>query len=371
MGKHIRWNRRRYLSVVVLLALVVCGCQKFLRHLSNNLTHWNMLGNEAMEDPLKAVGGVGFVYLPMKISQGWSHDKLKKASVQELVEYYSPIVVQQRPNGTEKTHSYPPEYDEIGQAFLKPDGQKFKAYVAGAPKLYAIYQKVIIAEKERIQLTYTAWYPAHPRMKLIDLESADIDSCVLRITLDTDYSPLFYETIAACGCFHKVFVAGWLESDAAKQYGTPEPGKKFVIEKKLEDGIDWEVAGVIDTPRDRPCRPVVFIKAGDHKVIGMGSSAKLRMPSPENVKKYELVDYQDLYAVPVDGSTQKQPFFNLGKGGTVWGAQRKERFIFGMFGVNNAGQPRANDHIKLHFDESSWDDVTTFQRYLRLPTGSL
>jgi hypothetical protein len=61
-------------------------------------------------------------------------------------------------------------------------------------------------------------------MKLIDLEEADIDSCVLRVTLDADNAPLFYETIAACGCFHKVFVQRRVEDAAAQQFGSSHCG---------------------------------------------------------------------------------------------------------------------------------------------------
>ena len=68
-------------------------------------------------------------------------------------------------------------------------------------------------------------------MKVIDLESADIDSIVLRVTLDSQNAPIFYETIAACGCFHKIFVAKWLEDAAAAAYGPPEKDKKYSIER--------------------------------------------------------------------------------------------------------------------------------------------
>ena len=183
----------------------------------------------------------------------------------------------------------------------RDDKGKLKAVVGGPPEVYAIYEKRAINGHDHVQLTYTAWYPAHPRMKMIDLEEADIDSCVVRVTLDADHCPLFYETIAACGCFHKVFVERWLEDGAAQSFGAPEKGKKYGVERTLKDSIDWEVAGVIDEPRDRPRRPVVFIKAGDHKVLGMGSAARLRVPPAADARPYELADYAELYSLPVAG----------------------------------------------------------------------
>ncbi len=368
-------SRRRWLasaaSAIFSLSGMLAGCQSLLKRLSNSLTHWQMLEKEALDDPLAAVGGQGTLFLPAGQAEAWSRDRLSQASPQELVAYYSPIFVQQRRNSTEQKYPYPPEYDEIGTAQLKRDGEKFKALVAGPPKVYAIYQKRKIGTQDHVQLTYTAWYPAHPRMKLVDVEEADIDSCVVRLTLDSANCPLFYETIAACGCFHKVFVESWVEARSRETFGTPEKDKKFCVERILDDEIDWEVAGVVDEPLDRPRRPVVFLKAGDHKVIGMGSAARLRVPEQGDVRPYQLVDYAELYAVPVAGSAQRAPFFDVSKGGKVWGAERKESLLFSLAGVDNAGQPRANDQIKLHFDQSTWDDVTVYQRFLRLPPGTL
>jgi len=116
---------------------------------------------------------------------------------------------------------------------------------------------------------------------------------------------------------------------------------------------------------------VVLLKAGDHKVLGMGSAARLRVSPQADLRPYELADYAELYAVPVAGSGRTAPFFDLGKGGKVWGAERKERFFLTVLGVDGAGQPRANDQIKLHFDQSTWGDPTIYERFLRLPPGAL
>src|SRR5262249_43353589 len=152
-------------------------------------------------------------------------------------------------------------------------------------------------------------------------------------------------------------------------YGPPEKGKKFAIERKVEEDIDWDVVGTVDDPRDDPRRPVVFLKAGDHKVIGMGSMARLRVQPGADTRKYALADYAELYSIPFGGTNEKAAFFDLDHGGKVRGAERKERFIFSVIGVDAAGQPRANDQIKLHFDQSTWGDPTVYSRYLRLPTG--
>jgi hypothetical protein len=357
---------KKWAAALQVLFAVAAGCEM----ISNRLTRWQMLDQHALEDPLKAVGGDGIVFAPRGEDQPRSRAQLARATPQELVAYYAPVFVQQRTDATRQYHAYPPEYDQIGTAGLaRETGGKFKAVVAGPPVVYAIYDKRKIGDDEHIQLTYTAWYPAHPRMKMIDLEEADIDSIVLRVTLDGQNAPLFYETIAACGCFHKVFVARRVEEAAAAAFGAPEKGKKFAVEKTVKDAIDWEVAGVVDEPAEQPRRPVVFIKAGDHHVLGMGSAARLRVPQAADVRPYELAEYAELYAVHVGNGPETAPFFDLGS--KVWGAERKERFLLSMVGVDSAGQPRANDKIKLHFDQSNWDDTTIYSRFLRLAPGTL
>lgn len=357
------------LVVPVALGLAAAGCKA----ISDRLTRWNMLGQEALEDPIKAVEGDGFIFSPRRDGPVLSRSQLASASAETLADYYAPIFVQQRVNSQALKHPYPPEYDTIGQAHLRYDEKgKLKAYVAGSPKVYAILKKQAIEGHEHVQITYTAWYPAHPRMKNFDLEEADIDSCVVRVTLDAENAALFYETIAACGCFHKVFLEKHIEDAARQIFGAPEKDKKYCVEKMLKDDIEWEVAGLVDEPRDRPRRPVVFLKAGEHKVIGLGSAARLRVPAGAKTHPYDMAPYSDLYSVAVDGDGQPAPFFDLGNGGKVYGAERKkERFLFTFAGVDSAGQPRADDQIKMHFDQSTWGDPTIYGKYLRLPPGTL
>jgi hypothetical protein len=357
----------RLLLLAAGIGLAPLGCEL----LSNRLTKWRMLDQAALEDPIRAVGGDAVVFSPGE-DRPLTRDQLARVAPAELVAYYAPVLIQQRVNTAAQRRPYPPEYDLIGTAQLRRErNSELKATVAGDPAIYAIYQKVTIDGRAHAQLTYTAWYPAHPRMKAVDLEEADIDSCVLRVTLDSQNAPVLFETIAACGCFHKAFVERWVEEAAARHFGAPESGKKYAVERVVKGDIDWEVAGVVDEPRDRPGRPVVFLKAGDHKVLGVGSTARLRVPHGADVRRYAVTDYADLYQVPVTGTAETAPFFDLGNGGKVRGAQRKERFIFSMVGVDGAGQPRANDQIKLHFDQSTWSDPTIYGRFLRLPPGAL
>jgi hypothetical protein len=368
--RRIRSSWSFLLASFLGVALAVVGCKA----ISNKLTHWKMLDQNALQDPVQAVGGDAFVFAPRLADKPLTRKQLASANAEQLIDYYTPIFVQQRVNTQAMKYPYPPEYDMIGQAHLRYDERgKLKAYVSGEPKVYTILKpQVTIEGHAHAQITYTAWYPAHPRMKAFDTEEADIDSCVVRVTLDADHCPLFYETIMACGCFHKVFVEKYLEDAARQTFSVPEKGKKYCVEKVLKDDIDWEVAGIIDEPHDQPRRPVVFLKAGDHKVVGLGSAGRLRPPSADKTRPYSVVSYGDLYQVAVDGGGKAAPFFDVGSGGKVYGAERKkEKFLMSFAGVDSAGQPRADDQIKMHFDQSTWGDPTVYGKYLRLPPGIL
>ena len=62
----------------------------------------------------------------------------------------------------------------------------------------------------------------------------------------------------------------------------------------------------------------------------------------------------------------------MDSGGKVrGGVRRREKFIFTVIGVVSAGQPRADDQIKMHFDQGTWGHPTIYQKYLRLPPGVL
>ena len=78
-----------------------------------------------------------------------------------------------------------------------------------------------------------------------------------------------------------------------------------------------------------------------------------------------------LYAVAVDQGGEKAAFFDMDNGGKVRGAERKEKFLLSFVGVDAAGHPRADDQIKMHFDERTWGDPTIYAKYLRLPPGTL
>ena len=89
------------------------------------------------------------------------------------------------------------------------------------------------------------------------------------------------------------------------------------------------------------------------------------------MRPYRLAAYDELTAAPIVGSGETAAIFNAANDEQVWGADRLERFIFMWIGTDDAGHPRRDDQILLHFDQSRWKDPENYHRYLRLPPGVL
>ncbi|WP_407332589.1 hypothetical protein [Enterovibrio sp. 27052020O] len=55
------------------------------------------------------------------------------------------------------------------------------------------------------QLNYVLWFPARTAKGAFDPYAGPLDAINLRLTLDTDGSPLIFDSIHQCGCFHMVY----------------------------------------------------------------------------------------------------------------------------------------------------------------------
>ena len=84
------------IALGLLLAILLCGCKALTETFSQRLTHWKMLGDDALQDPVKAVGGDALVFVPRDPDRPLNRQQLKAATPETLVSYYSPVFVQQR-----------------------------------------------------------------------------------------------------------------------------------------------------------------------------------------------------------------------------------------------------------------------------------
>lgn len=352
-------SRLRYL--LCYCSLMISGCA------------WPMLKQSALNDPLSAVDGTGQIFTSLA-SRNISGGDVAQATDSELLAFYAPVIVQQYKPASEKGYAYEHEVDLFGSPFLErlPNGKLQTRIDSKQPTVYGIFDRRKIGRRPHVQLTYTVWYRRHPRTKRFDIEPGLVDSGVVRITLDQQNRPLLYETVLACGCYHKVFVEKRVENASRQYFGPPVDDKEYSVAKSIPFRFDFEVAGLVDTPYEAPAPPVVFVSSGEHKVLGLHSSGSLNWPEQHGaVVSYRLADYRELSALPIANEGKVHSMFNSRNDQQVLGAQRLERFIFAAVGTDDAGHPRRNDQILLHFDQSAWMDPNLFFRYLRLPPNIL
>jgi hypothetical protein len=87
----------------------------------------------------------------------------------------------------------------------------------------------------------------------------------IRITLDTQGQPAVWEILADTSGLRLIFVSQSLEAAAAAAFGRPLPGRRYAIERGLEQAQDVIVPRVID---DGPVAmgPIVYLSEGTRNV---------------------------------------------------------------------------------------------------------
>jgi hypothetical protein len=183
-----------------------------------------------------------------------------------------------------------------------------------------------------LQLVYTVWFPERPADSPGDLLAGKLDGVVFRVTLAPDGTPLLYDTMHPCGCYHMFFT-----TPRATLLPQPEgePEWAFVPQKLRAM-----------TPRDRI---VVRIASRTHYV------ERVIRDQDDSLARYELRPYDDLRSLPrMRGGSQSV----FGPDAMVAGTGRLERFVFWPMGVANAGAMRQWGHHatafvgRRHFDDA-------------------
>lgn len=281
----------------------------------------------------------------------------------ELLAAYAPIIVQER----SPTATYDPSVDQIGtvRALGRP-GRRRVEIDTRVPSVYAYPQYTWANGQPHLQLTYTYWFPEHPKLKAIDAEAGKLEGVTLRITLDMQNKPAFFETVLNCGCFHRAYPAARVEEAACTQNGSPIPGKRLCAERVIDGRIDWVMPEVVVVEEASSARPILFSRAGWHGLAGV--SFELREVDRRSVldrRSYRLRCYEDLERLPLDGGFVSMFESN----GLVRGAKRLEGWLLAPSGMLSAGQPRQRGTQLLHWDQYDFDDPHLLEQCVRLPSG--
>lgn len=273
-----------------------------------------------------------------------------------LLTEYAPVIVQETPNSV----AYERTTDRIGRVAAADD--ESVVIDTTDPTVYAYARHIRLRGRPCTQLIYTYWYPEHPALKPNDPEAGKIEGLTMRITLDEHLTPITFETLYNCGCHHRLYPTADLERAAVHDYGDPEKGKRYTVERRVPGKIDAIVPKLVDFQAGH--RPVIRAHAGWHGIANVAMNESGHETEVHGEASYTLRPYHELEALSTpDGRTVSMFYDN----GLVKGAQRLEGVFFTPLGLLSAGQPRQRGTQMIHWDHHSFDDPALLDTLLRLP----
>jgi hypothetical protein len=186
------------------------------------------------------------------------------------------------------------------------------------------------------QLVYTAWFPERPHQSALDVLAGKLDGLVLRVTLSGDGSPLVFDSIHPCGCYHMFF-----PSALVRELPSPRPGD------------EWSFVPAPAPSLHGTQRVVLHLQSRTHYLTGIGAD------SARTAATYALEDDDSLRSLPLPHGGHRSIY---APDGLVTGSERPERWLFWPMGVPSAGTMRQWGHNataflgRRHFDDADLID---------------
>ena len=224
-----------------------------------------------------------------------------------------------------------------------------------------------------LQLVYTLWFPARPMApgSTVDVLAGKLDGITWRVTLSPDGTPLVYDTIHPCGCYHMFF-----PSPAARAKPAPQAG------------IEWAFIPQALPHITAQQQVVVHIAAGTHYIdrvsvepAPFASTSTVIAPRTNmgRALPYAWRSYDSLRSLPtaatrarlahnppsasLPGASQPSHRSIFGPDGFIAGTDRSERFIFWPMGIPRAGAMRQwGKHATAFVGRRHFDDATLMEQ---------
>ncbi len=207
-----------------------------------------------------------------------------------------------------------------------------------------------------LQLVYTLWFPARPVAagSMLDLLAGKLDGITWRVTLAPDGTPLVYDTIHPCGCYHMFF-----PTPAAQAKPAPQPG------------IEWAFIPQTLPHLTAQQQLVVHVAAGTHYIDRVSidptpstasttaTAAHYAWRSYDSLRSMPTFVYMPSPASIAQAASQPTHRSIFGPDGFIAHTDRIERFIFWPMGIPRAGAMRQwGKHAtafvgRRHFDDSA------------------
>ncbi|MSR13387.1 MAG: hypothetical protein EXR86_02265 [Gammaproteobacteria bacterium] len=218
--------------------------------------------------------------------------------------------------------------DQIGQVLWR-DGRI--EIDTSTPVLYHYASFTRFAHVALLQLNYVVWFPARTAESRFDLLAGHLDGMTWRVTLDADGTPLLYEAMHNCGCYHQFY-----PTDRLRQRPQQDAEEPLWVPMALSPG------------------PLALtLAAGTHYVLAITNASGRGVP-------VALRDYDELRSLPYASSRRGL----FGNDGIVWSSSRTERFVLWPLGVPAPGAMRSRGHHASAFiGRRHFDDPNLIERY--------
>ncbi len=192
--------------------------------------------------------------------------------------------------------------------------------------------------KTLLQLNYIFWFPARPKKGVVDILAGHLDGITWRVTLDEDGTPLIYDSMHNCGCYHLFLPSEKLHRRQAR-------GR---FEEPLLSPQQFSASAG---------RAVVRIASRSHYLQRL----YFEPAAAASGIAYSMEDYTRLRSLPTADGGRRSLF---GEDSLVRGSERPERWLFWPMGVPSAGAMRQWGHHATAFvGRRHFDDPGLIGRY--------
>jgi hypothetical protein len=200
-----------------------------------------------------------------------------------------------------------------------------------------------VGDRVLLQLVYSLWFPARPLESPVDLLGGRLDGLTWRVTLAPDGSPIVFDTMHNCGCYHMFFPTPRARL-RAHAYSIEETA--FVPQRLPTLG-----------PADRV---VLRIASGTHYL----ERVMLAAPEHEGGRAYAFAQDDALRSLRTPEGVQASLFR---ADGIVPGTERGERWLFWPMGVREPGAMRQwGRHATAFVGRRHFDDPRLLERYFEV-----
>lgn len=208
---------------------------------------------------------------------------------------------------------------------------------AADPVLYRQVAHTRYGGVNPLQLVYTVWFSERPAQAGIDLLSGALDGVVFRVTLAPDGTPLAYDSMHSCGCYHMFF-----------------PTPRAVLLPPPSGEFEWVFAPQTLAQLGPEDRLVVRLAPRTHYV------ERVYHDQTDSLATYELRPYDALRSLPRMHGGARSVF---GPDGIIAGTDRREQWLVWPMGIASAGAMRQwGRHATAFVGRRHFDDADLMER---------